>query len=218
MIYTSSHKNCNTNVLKTYAISGNKGKDVNYQGDTYPKLAPKLSFWKIWHDNIGKVSEEENNKYYIEHYYNEVLSKLDPEEIYKELNNSILLCYEDNEEFCHRHIVAAWLELLLGIEVPEVKIDGLCIEGIVRPEYIKEYLEEYMKKNLSMHRFNSLQAAYIFRRSEELIEKANKLELETGKCYDILRQEACLMRCDADQIEQEYRYNNMVKKLNKKRR
>lgn len=72
-------------------------------------LAPKLSFWKVWHknQNFGMISEEENNKYYVEHYYEQVLLKLDPEEIYRELDNSILLCYEENTEFCHRHIVAA---------------------------------------------------------------------------------------------------------------
>ena len=30
MIYTCSHKNYNSNKFKTYAISGNKGKDANY--------------------------------------------------------------------------------------------------------------------------------------------------------------------------------------------
>lgn len=70
---TCSHKNYKSNSYTTYAISGNKGKDVNYIGKCYPKLAPKKSFWKIWHDNIGKISEEENNKYYIEQFYKEVL-------------------------------------------------------------------------------------------------------------------------------------------------
>ena len=29
--------------------------------ECYPKLAPKYSFWEIWHYNIGKRSDEENN-------------------------------------------------------------------------------------------------------------------------------------------------------------
>ena len=146
MIYTSSHLYCNTNKYKTYAISFNRGKSANYEGECYLKLAPKKDFWKIWHSNIGKIPEEENNKYYVKEYYKCVLSKLNPNEVYDEVNNSILLCYENNEDFCHRHIVAAWLELTLGIEVLEVKINNEKLEVISKPSYIKEYLEDEMKK------------------------------------------------------------------------
>ena len=62
MISTSSHNNWQSDKYITYSISGNRGQDANYQGRCYPKLAPKLSFWKTWHDNIGKISEEENNQ------------------------------------------------------------------------------------------------------------------------------------------------------------
>ena len=204
MISTCSHKNYNSNLYSTFAISGNRGRDANYEGKCFPKLAPKLSFFKIWHDNIGVISEEENNKYYIEEYYKQVLSNLNPEEIYRELENSILLCYEDSKEFCHRHIVAAWFKILLDIEVPEIKVDGLYIETIERPEYIKEYLEEIIKKNTNMRGFNSLRALYLFEKGEKLEQKANVLEKETGKCFDCYRQEACFLRCDADQVEEEY--------------
>lgn len=147
MIYTSSYNNWNSDICKSYSISGNRGKDANYEGECYPKLAPKLGFWKIWHENIGVLSEEENNKYYIREFYNQVLSKLDPVEVYNELNNSVLLCYEDNTEFCHRHIVAAWLELSIeGVIVPEVKSDKFGMYEVKKPAYIKEYLKEIMQK------------------------------------------------------------------------
>ena len=138
-------------------------------------LAPKRSFWETWHENIGILSEEENTKYYIEQYYLEVLSKLDPEEIYRELDCSFLLCYEDSMEFCHRHIIAAWLEILLNIEVSEVKVNGLYIERVERPSYIKEYLEEIMKTYKDMRGFNSLCALYLFEQSEELEKEASLL-------------------------------------------
>ena len=32
-----------------------------------------------------------------------------------------MLCYEQNTEFCHRHIVVARFEILLGVNVPEAK-------------------------------------------------------------------------------------------------
>lgn len=162
MISTSSHENWKTDKYVIYSISGNRGKDANYHGKCYPKLAPKLSFWKVWHDNIGIISEEENIKYYIKEYWEQVLSKLDPEEVYRELDHSILLCYESDAEFCHRHIVAAWFEILLGVNIPEVKIiDGRIVQ-IERPKYIKQCLEEIMKCNRNMRGFNSLRALYLF--------------------------------------------------------
>ncbi len=150
MIYTSSHNNCPPN-MNTVSISGNRGQDANYIGKCYPKLAPKLSFWRIWHDNIGKVDEIENNTFYIKEYYNLVLSKLSPQEVYEELDNSVLLCYEDNNEFCHRHIVAKWLELSLGIYVPEIKLINDEIKEVSRPKYIGDTLESLMK--LKGHEF-----------------------------------------------------------------
>lgn len=207
MIFTCSHKNYNSFCLKTFAISGNRGKDANYGGKCFPKLAPKLSFWKAWYNNIGIIPEDENNKYYIEQYYIQVLSKLSPEEIYKELDYSILLCYEDNMEFCHRHIVAAWFEILLDIEIPEIKINGTSITILKRPDYIKEYLEEVMKKNTNMRGFNSLRAVYLFEQSEKLEQKANEIEEKTGKCFDSSIQAACFLRCEADKAEAKYNKN-----------
>lgn len=216
MISTSSYENWETDKYDTYSISGNRGKDANYQGKSYPKLAPKLSFWKVWHDNIGVISEEENIKYYIKEYWEQVLSKLNPEEVYRELDYSILLCYESNMEFCHRHIVAAWFEILLGIKIPEVKIINGQIVQVERPKYIKQYLEEIMKCNINMRGFNSLRALYLFEKGEKLESEANKLEEKTGKCYDNYRQTACFLRCEADMVEEEYNNDIKRKTLNSK--
>lgn len=204
MICTSSHNNWQSDKYTTYAISGNRGRDVDYHGYCYPKLAPKLSFWKIWHNNIGKIPEEENNKYYVQEYWNQVLSKLDPQQVYRELDNSILLCYEANTEFCHRHIVAAWFEILLGKTVPEVKAKDYQIEEVDRPEYIKEYLEDAMRFNRNMRGFKSLRALYLFEKGEKLELLADELEAKTGECCDNYRQHARFLRCDADMAEEEY--------------
>lgn len=56
-----------------------------------------------------------------------------------------MLCYEPNTNFCHRHIVAAWFEILLGVSVPEVVLRDSKIEEIDRPQYIKQYLEDVIK-------------------------------------------------------------------------
>lgn len=209
MIRTSSYSAWNLDLYKTYSISGDRGKCANYQGEYYPKLAPKMSFWKKWYDNIGKVSEEENTQYYIQEYYIQVLSKLDPEEIFNDLNYSVLLCYEQNTQFCHRHIVAAWFELLLGIEIPEIQVKDNIIEEVDRPDYIKNILEDVIRQNKNMRGFNSLRALYLFEKGEQLESYANDWEEKTGKCYDNLRQAACYFRSDAD--EEEANYNNQTK-------
>lgn len=229
MISTSSYKNWQSDKYKTYSISGDRGKKAGYHGSCLPILAPKFSFWKEWQKNkeLGIISEEENNKYYVEFYYKQVLSKLDPEKIYRKIDNSILLCYEDNSEFCHRHIVAAWLELLLNIKVPEKKANDYNIEIVERPNYIKEYLEDIMKKNCDMHGFNSLRAAYLFEKGEQLEQEAIKfkdiyndsgyyIDVNTNqkvRKYERYMQQACFLRCDADEAEQQYNEQN---KNNKK--
>lgn len=213
MVSTSSHQNFQSDKYITYAISGNRGKDANYQGKCYPKLAPKFSFWKIWHNNIGLVSEEDNNRFYVQEYWNQVLSKLDPEQVYRDLDYSTLLCYEPNTEFCHRHIVAAWFEILLGVNVPEIKVRDYDIEEIQRPTYIKQYLEDAMRNNRNMRGFNSLRALYLFEKGEKLETLANELETKTRKCYDKYRQAACFLRCDADAVESEYNKEHSKKQL-----
>ena len=46
---------------------------------------------------------------YIVAYKRDVLSQLDVHKVAKYLDGHILLCYEHPEAFCHRHIVAKWL-------------------------------------------------------------------------------------------------------------
>lgn len=50
-----------------------------------------------------------------------ILDSLDAKEVYEELGeNSILLCWESSEKFCHRHLVAEWLNGKLGLDIEEV--------------------------------------------------------------------------------------------------
>lgn len=211
IILTGNYENCT--IGNTVSISGDKGKSTNYTGKSLTKLAPKLSFWKIWHDNIGKINEKENNKFYIEEFYNQVLKNLDPEEVLIELEDrSILLCYENNNEFCHRHLVAFWLELFLGIKTYEVKTDEKTKKAIIldRPKHLKKELEHVIKKNYNMSGFNSIRAAYLFHQAEELEHEfyeqmKNWTSLPSkgnGPC-DIMT-EAAGLRVEADHEEIEY--------------
>ena len=172
-IMTGNYENCKVGNL--ISISGDRGKRALYDGVCMSNLSPKMSFWGKWHSNIGKISEEENTKYYIREYYKEVLSKIDPEELYNELiDNSILLCYEDNNEFCHRHLVAFYLELFLGIKTYEVRVNPKreTYHVLSRPEYLKSMLEDVIKESYDMNGFDTLKDAYLYNK-----EKNNKLVL-----------------------------------------
>lgn len=53
------------------------------------------------------------------------LDKLDPQKIYNELKDCTLVCFESSKDlatgdkFCHRRMVAGWIEETLGIVVSE---------------------------------------------------------------------------------------------------
>lgn len=172
MICTSSYDNKFNEKYKTISISGDRGKGAFYFGYVYPSLAPKKTFWKVWHSNIGKISDRENNEYYISEYYKQVLKGLDPEEVYDELDGSILLCYENNNVFCHRQIVAAWFELLLDVEIPEVKSNCGELEFVERDNSIKKELEKVIRNNNDMKNFNSLRGFYLYNKSIKCIKEA----------------------------------------------
>lgn len=87
-----------------------------FKGKVYKKLAPKYWFFK-------QYKKDGDAKFYEEKYREEVLSKLDPKVVFKELgSDAVLLCYESPEKFCHRHIVAKWFKETLNIKVKELGV------------------------------------------------------------------------------------------------
>lgn len=89
-----------------------------WSGEKYLALAPTSDMLKITDYTT-----------YKERYYKEVLDKLDPQQVYKELGDkAVLLCYEKYDDiksgktFCHRRIVAEWLESgIYGVKVEELE-------------------------------------------------------------------------------------------------
>lgn len=143
-IFTGNYDECKVGNL--ISISGDRGRSVGFTGKAIPALAPKRAFWNVWHDNIGKIPEEENNRYYIEQYYKQVLSKADIEELLKDEKDPILLCFEKGQDFCHRHVLAEYIELKYGVKVRDITIDeNLNIQGNERPKYIRKMLKEIME-------------------------------------------------------------------------
>lgn len=108
MIYTTYFANLRKlpDDITPIAICG--GLPEFYTGLSYKKLAPKWSFFKIW-------KETHDNDYYIENFNKLVLNTLNANEVVKELfakantTDIALVCYEKPSDFCHRHLVADWL-------------------------------------------------------------------------------------------------------------
>lgn len=83
-----------------------------YQCNRYPALAPTRAMIKLAHE--GRTEE------YTEQYTSQVLARLDSQTVYEELDGSILLCWEKAGKFCHRRLVAEWLERATGEVVSEL--------------------------------------------------------------------------------------------------
>ncbi len=153
--YYAKLKNIDTTKYLPIAISGDEGKLVGFQGRAERKLSP-YSFFKSWKARENEIEEmkdyisqneykrlkEENQDDYIEKFYNKVLKPLDPAEIFNFLcDNAVLLCFEKPTEFCHRFLVAGWLEINLGIE-----IDELGFENDFKVKANKDRLKEKLLK------------------------------------------------------------------------
>ena len=94
-------------------ISIARGTPSWFIGKRYSPLAPPWGLIKGYKN--GTVSEEEYTK-----IYNKLLAGLDPHEVYLRLQDRVLLCWEKPGDFCHRRLVADWIQRETGNEVPEL--------------------------------------------------------------------------------------------------
>lgn len=84
-----------------------------YRGRRCQKLAPRR--------DMLRMSRTEYTPMYLAQ-----LDHLDPRALLEELGeNAVLLCFERPGQFCHRRLVAEWLEEKLGIVVPEFREQGV---------------------------------------------------------------------------------------------
>ena len=117
-IYTSYYAKCRMipHTITRISIAGKA--PAGYRGIEYKVLAPKKEFFMKWKEN-------HDNNYYIKCFNEQVLSHLNPVEVYNRLEelscgqDIVLICYEKSGDFCHRYLVADWLSKNLGIEVKE---------------------------------------------------------------------------------------------------
>jgi len=138
-----------------YAIASSHKKAVSiaakapkwYTGKEYTKLAPRYAVLKSYKEDPDKAAYTKNfNKYLSTFFIEKVLAELG--------NGSILLCYEKAGDFCHRHIVAKWIEKKSGIVVVELNkelillVDGYDIYTEYPQGTEKGKIREYLKNKL----------------------------------------------------------------------
>ena len=117
----------------TVSVTGDGGNAWNYFGPAYKKLAPKLVTYVPYSEKYKKLLELKKDllmkQEYIKSYYDIRLKDLDVNELLMTLKNKfgeniILLCHEPVNEFCHRRLIADYIELKTGIYIPEVSVSN----------------------------------------------------------------------------------------------
>lgn len=111
MIYTTYFAKLKSLPKNVIPISVSAKTPEWYRGAKLKTLAPKYSFFSKW-------KETHDNDYYIRHYNAEVLAGLNPHRLVNALSlylpdpscHIALVCYEKPGTFCHRHLIAKWLQ------------------------------------------------------------------------------------------------------------
>ena len=133
------------------SITGDGGNSWGYFGNSYKKLAPKLVTYIPYKEkleelkNIKDIEQYKKLKKqiedeYIKSYYDIRLKNLNIKELLYILKekygeNIILLCHEEITEFCHRRLIADYIELETGIYIPEIKIENNQIKKLTPIRY-----------------------------------------------------------------------------------
>ena len=150
----------------TVSVTGDGGNAWGYFGPAYKKLAPKLVTYTPYAKKLEELENLKNDvsrlkEYiefrkqiedeYIKSYYDIRLKDLDVKELLCILNEKfgndiILLCHESIDEFCHRRLIADYIELKTGIYVPEVSVDEQGNVKKLVPIRYKNRLKEVMNK------------------------------------------------------------------------
>jgi hypothetical protein len=90
------------------------GDPAHYHGRRYQKLVPPGDLLRRYHNR--KMTDD----LYAVEYIARVLGQLDARQVVAELGaDAILLCWEGPGRFCHRRLVAEWIERETGVVVPE---------------------------------------------------------------------------------------------------
>lgn len=89
-------------------ISISIGIPDNFNGEIMRELNPPQQL--LYDYKNGLCSEDE----YTKRYMDNILSKLNPLDVYNKIKGKVILCYCGKGSFCHRNIVLKWIEDNLG--------------------------------------------------------------------------------------------------------
>lgn len=126
MIYTASFKIISR--LTGYCqLAISCGVPKWYTGGRYRKLSPPFYMVRLQQEIVksGEWKDGDVNSL-CQTYYNEVLSELDPHQVYDELRSIagsrpiVLLSQETADEFSIRYVLSAWFKQA-GIECEEIR-------------------------------------------------------------------------------------------------
>lgn len=115
-IYTSYFANLKNIPDDVVPISICRKPPSGYNGLEYKRLAPSSSLLSAW-------KKEPDEKAYRK-VFNNILNRLDHRMVLGDLihlsggRDIVLVCYEGPSKFCHRHLVAEWLNKY-GYDVTE---------------------------------------------------------------------------------------------------
>ena len=149
----------------TVSITGDGGNAWNYFGPAYKKLAPKLVTYLPYIEKYNELQQMKDLLYekeikkirrqiedeYIKSYYEIRLKDLNVEELlnilYEKFGKEfILLCHEPVDEFCHRRLVADYIELQTGNYIPEISVDEKGKIKELKPIRYTKRLQKVMKE------------------------------------------------------------------------
>jgi len=153
IIYTSYFNNYTAFDPERFTLISIAGKSPDWwvnvkNGFGYKRLAPSWSIWEQWHigreraltDDHREQAEELVDDIYTNRFRKERLDTLDPTAVLEKIHQlaagkiPVLMCYEKPGHFCHRHLIADWLQS---------NIEGLIVEEY---EVITEIKDEIIMK------------------------------------------------------------------------
>lgn len=156
IIGTSSYDKAKSGNL--VSITGDGGAAWNYFGSYYKRLAPRLVTYERYVEglkNLGNIKDKDEYQAYrnyieyeyIKSYYETRLLNMNVyellETLYKKFGKDIiLLCHESINEFCHRRVLADYIELETEIYIPEVSVDDSKNLTKVNPIRYKKVLNK----------------------------------------------------------------------------
>lgn len=124
-VYTSYFANIR-NIPSDFSLFSIAGKTPDgFPGKKLQQLAPKYQWWKEWKNRfLDRLDSKESIEFYSKMYFDTVLSNIDVDKLRSVFSESgktpCLFCYERPEKFCHRHLLADYLNKN-GFTVKEYK-------------------------------------------------------------------------------------------------